>query len=362
MRMDKYYKFNETLDSDFQNIYFSTKKLWKNLKRKKIFITGGTGLFGYWLIRSFVYANEKLKLNSKLYILTRKKNIKKSLIYKLCANKNVSFCIGDIRNFKKIREKFDYIMHGATTSARETYNKQNPEEKFDIILNGTKYILDFAVRNKCKNFLYISSGSVYGNYPKKVSEKNDLSPETNNTISDLNILGESKRRAESLVSIYSKKENFNMKIVRCFSFVGPLIPLDIHYAIGNFLGKSAMNQSITLNSNGKSKRSYMYMSDLAIWLWTILLKGKKNQIYNLGSDKAISILNLAKLINRLTGNKKKIKSQKLKNTYNNNYVPSILKAKRDLGLKIKVPLNKAILKTYKNINKNKFIYQELKKN
>ena len=231
--------------------------------------------------------------------------------------------------------------------------------------NNKKLIDNFCnviKQRKKTKVLYLSSGSVYGNYPKKVSEKNDLSPETNNTISDLNILGESKRRAESLVSIYSKKENFNMKIVRCFSFVGPLIPLDIHYAIGNFLGKSAMNQSITLNSNGKSKRSYMYMSDLAIWLWTILLKGKKNQIYNLGSDKAISILNLAKLINRLTGNKKKIKSQKLKNTYNNNYVPSILKAKRDLGLKIKVPLNKAILKTYKNINKNKFIYQELKKN
>ena len=118
MKNNKYFNFNKSLDQDFENIYISTRYLWKNFKRKKIFITGGTGFFGYWLIRSFIYANEKLKLNSKIYVLTRKKNIKKSLIYKLCANRNVFFHVGDIRNFKKIEKKFDYIIHGATTSAR----------------------------------------------------------------------------------------------------------------------------------------------------------------------------------------------------------------------------------------------------
>jgi|TARA_B100000929_G_C15509821_1_gene419927 dTDP-glucose 4,6-dehydratase len=346
MKNNKYFNFNKSLDQDFENIYISTRYLWKNFKRKKIFITGGTGFFGYWLIRSFIYANEKLKLNSKIYVLTRKKNIKKSLIYKLCANRNVFFHVGDIRNFKKIEKKFDYIIHGATTSARETFKEQSPKEKIDIIVNGTKYILDHAVRNKSRNFLYISSGSVYGN---------------NNNL-DLNILGQSKLIAEGLVSNYSKKSLLNTKTARCFSFVGPLIPLDIHYAIGNFLKRSVMKQSIVLNSNGKSLRSYMYMSDLTIWLWTMLFKGKNNQIYNLGSDKPISILNLAKLINKLTINNKKIKFKKNKENFINNYIPSVSKTKKTLGLKIRIPLNQAIQKTFVNINKNKSIYRELENN
>ena len=123
-----------------------------------------------------------------------------------------------------------------------------------------------------------------------------------------------------------------------------------------------MKQSIVLNSNGKSLRSYMYMSDLTIWLWTILFKGKNNQIYNLGSDKSISILNLAKLINKLTINNKKIKFKKNKENFINNYIPSVSKTKKTLGLKIRIPLNQAIQKTFVNINKNKSIYRELENN
>lgn len=346
MRNDKYYQFNRSLEKDFENIFKSTKSIWKKIKNKKIFLTGGTGFFGYWLIRSFIYANDKLKLNSKIYVLTRNKKIKKSLIYKLCSNRNIFFYVGDVRNFKHIQKKFDYIIHGATTSARETFKKQSPEEKFDVIVNGTKHVLDFALHSKCKNFLYISSGAVQGN-------ENDT---------DLNILGQSKLIAENLSKNYSDKNILNVKIARCFSFVGPLIPLNIHYAIGNFLEKSVMRKSIVLNSSGKSLRSYMYMSDLTVWLWNILFKGKNNKTYEVGSNKIISIINLAKLVNRVTPNKKKIKFKKNKDNFTNNYTPSISKTTKDLNLKIQVKLNQAILKTYLNIKSNKSIYQELKKN
>ena len=184
MKGNKYNKFNKSLDSDFISIYNTTKKLWGKLKNKNIFITGGTGFFGYWLIRSFIHANQNLKLNSNLYVLTRKKNIQKSLIFKLCANKSVYFHVGDIRNFKKIKNKIDFIIHGATTSARETFNKQDSKEKFDIIVNGTKNILKFAKENGCKNFLYISSGAVYGNQSNKISENSILDPNTNNSSLD----------------------------------------------------------------------------------------------------------------------------------------------------------------------------------
>ena len=105
MLSEKYHKYNDSLKSDFLNIFDQTNHLWKDVKNKKIFLTGCTGFFGYWILRSFIKANKDLKLNSKIFVLTRKKNIKKSNIFKLCNDKAINFYIGDIRNFKYPKEK-----------------------------------------------------------------------------------------------------------------------------------------------------------------------------------------------------------------------------------------------------------------
>ncbi len=357
MIFDYYKKFNESLEKDFSLIHKDTKNIWKNLKNKNIFLTGCTGFFGYWILRSFSIANKKLKLNSIAYVLTRKKNYKKSLIYKLCKDSSIKFYKGDIRSFKYPKKKFHYIIHGATTSAKETFNQQDPLIKSNIIVEGTKHVLEFARKNSCKNFLYLSSGAVYGmSYHKKlkVDEKSLSAPLTVDKNFDLNSLGNSKRVSEMLVSIYSEKKYFKTSIARCFSFIGPLIPLDIHYAIGNFLKKAIFKKSIKINSDGSALRSYLYMSDLTTWLIKILFKGKNNEIYNIGSENMISIKNLAILVNKITKNNKKIITTKKQNK--TVYVPSNYKIKKYLKVKQRVKLKDAILKTYNNINCNRKIY------
>ena len=360
MLSEKYHKYNDSLKSDFLNIFNQTSHLWKDVKNKKIFLTGCTGFFGYWILRSFIKANKDLKLNSKIFVLTRKKNIKKSNIFKLCNDKAINFYIGDIRNFKYPKEKFDFIIHGATTSALETFKKQDPLEKCSIIVDGTRHILNFAKKCKCKKFLYLSSGAVYGYQPpniKKISEDSDIASKTNNKDFDNSALGQSKRMAELLVTIYSQKNYFSTSIARCFSFVGPLIPLDIHYAIGNFLKNAALKKSIYIKSDGQAVRSYMYMTDLTAWIWKILFKGKNLEIYNVGSEEEIRIKDLAKLINKLTGNKKKILYRKKnEKKRKNRYIPSNFKIKKELKVIQKVKLKDAILKTYRNINNNRKFY------
>lgn len=357
MKLNKYRKFNYSLNNDFQIIFDNTKHLFKDLKNKKIFLTGCTGLFGYWLLKSFTKANEELALNAKAYVLTRQKNFKKSLIHKLCADRSIIFCKGDIRNFKYPKTKFDYIIHGATTSALETFKGQNPTEKFDILASGTKNILNLAKLSKCKKILFLSSGAVYGKQPLNVKK---IKENFNNKIENLSlsVLGQAKSVAELMVLIHSRKNEIDVKIARCFSFIGPLIPLKIHYAAGNFLNSVIKKKDIIIKSSGKSFRSYMYMSDLTIWLWYILFKGKKSNIYNVGSEEEIRIDKLAKNINSLTGNnsKIKIKIKKEKKDKITRYVPSTKKFRSKFKIKKPTNLNDAIIKTYKNIIENKSFY------
>ena len=150
MKIDKYRSFNDSLKSDFNDIFSRTESLWSKIKNKNFFLTGCTGFFGYWILKSFLKANQEFKLNSQAYVLTRKKNLKQNPIHKLCSDPSIIFYKGDIRNFKYPRKKFEFIIHGATTTASETFNKQDPLEKSSILIDGTKNILRFAKYCGCK--------------------------------------------------------------------------------------------------------------------------------------------------------------------------------------------------------------------
>ena len=138
-----------------------------------------------------------------------------------------------------------------------------------------------------------------------------------------------------------------IKIARCFAFVGPHLPLDTHFAIGNFINNVLKNEDIIIKGDGSTIRSYMYASDLTIWLWIILQKGKLNYPYNIGSNESINIAELAKEIKNFASLNLRINVNKVARvTEIDKYVPDINRAKK-LGLEIKVNLLDSIIKTIK---------------
>jgi dTDP-glucose 4,6-dehydratase len=279
-------------------------------------------------------------------VLTRNiENFKRKASH-IVSNKSFSFIEGDVRKFKYPKQKFNYVIHAATDSIIK-YDNINSISAFDDIVEGTRYVLDFAVSCKASKILYVSSGAVYGKQPNNLSHV----PEDYMGAPDLNsiysVYAEGKRTAEMLCTLYSNKYNLSIKIARCFAFVGPHLLLDKHFAIGNFIGDLIENKSIVIKGDGTPVRSYLYVSDLVIWLLTILIKGKNCYPYNVGSEEEVSIEKLARIIAKFSKTPLDVEIKTKKSNLNiiDRYVPSTKRAQEELGLKQIIDLESSIYKT-----------------
>jgi len=331
---------------DLDHILSHTKILWENLSDKRIFITGGTGFIGCWLLESFAWANDKLNLNTSALVLTRNYEAFQNKAPHLASHPAIKFHIGDVKSFSFPDGEFSHVIHAATEASAKL-NDEDPLLMFDTIVEGTRHTLDFAVHCGAKKFLLTSSGAVYGKQPPDMThipEDYCGAPDPTNPNS---AYGEGKRVAELLCSLYSRKFCIDTKIARCFAFVGPYLPLDIHYAIGNFIRDGLNGGPIQVKGDGTPYRSYLYAADLAIWLWTILFKGESCSPYNVGSEEAVTIKELAHVVAGCFEKGITVNIQKVDNLDQppGRYVPSTHKANKEFDLKAIVSLVTAIKKT-----------------
>lgn len=318
---------------DLKHILQHTAPLWEELRGQQIFISGGTGFFGCWLLESFLYANETLQLDAQATVLTRNPAAFKVKAPHLAHHPALHVLEGDVGSFDFPQGQFRFVIHAAT-EASARLNQEQPLVMYHTILAGTQRMLEFARTHGTQKFLFTSSGAVYGKQPVEMTHI----PETYTGAPDLTLpgsaYGEGKRAAEMLCCLYAHSFGLQVKIARCFAFVGPYLPLDAHFAIGNFIRDAMAGGPIRVNGDGTPHRSYLYAADLAIWLWTILFRGKSVYPYNVGSDQAISILNLAQLVKSVINPAVDIvlAKQPVPDAQPEFYVPDIQTARNELGL------------------------------
>jgi dTDP-glucose 4,6-dehydratase len=108
-------------------------------------------------------------------------------------------------------------------------------------------------------------------------------------------------------------------------------------------------EPIAINGDGTPLRSYMDADDLVEWLFAILERGESGRPYNVGSDQAISIRDLAEMVRKVLGLKSEIlvKGKSSQDVPPSVYVPSISRARDELGLQVKIPIEQAILRMIK---------------
>ena len=308
-----------------------------------IFVTGGTGFFGKALLR-YLSASDFSELRvARFTLLSRDPDRFRAGYGDLLAGLNVRLVAGDIQRPETLPAgDYTHILHAATDS---TLGPQlTPLQRYDQIVDGTRNILDFAVAQKVKRFLLTSSGGVYGAQP---AEMHQLPEDYNGMPDPLNpnhAYSVAKRCAEHLCVLYQENHGLEIVIARCFAFVGRDLPLDVHFAIGNFIRDALFTPEITVAGDGTSIRSYMDQRDLAAWLFGLLQKGDAGQAYNVGSDEAISIRDLAYVIRDLLAPEKSVRimGTPTPNSFRNRYVPSIYKVRAELGLELNYSLANAI--------------------
>jgi dTDP-glucose 4,6-dehydratase len=330
---------------DLDHILQHTVDLFRQIRGARIFMTGGTGLFGKWLLESLLHANDKLGINSQVMVLTRDTDRFSAKMPHLARHEKVSLLRGDVRSFDFPQGPFTHVLHCATQSS-EKLNQGNPLLMLDTIVEGSRHTLEFARSCGAEQFLFTSSGAVYGKQPLELSHIPEEYSGGPDPLDRQSAYAEGKRLAEHLCSLYSDS-TLKPKIARCFTFIGPHLPLDIHFAIGNFLRDALRGGPIIVKGDGTAVRSYLYMADLVIWLLHVFLRGETLRPYNVGSSQAVSI---AELANTVAGEFSPGIDVSIAGTPDPQkpaarYVPDTQRAKKELSLEQLISLSDAINRT-----------------
>ncbi len=308
------------LRHDLEHVLLHTRDLWQELRGKRIFMSGGTGFFGCWLLESFAWVNDALDLRASAVVLTRDPAAFERKAPHLASHSAIRLHPGDVASFAFPADEFRFVIHAA--------GEVHHQCSIDAVEAGTRRMLDFARHCGATKFLYTSSGAVYGDHSAST-------------------YAESKRRAEALCIACTNEHPIECKIARCFAFAGPYLLLDGRYAFGSFLRDAMAGQTIRGNGDGTPHRSYLYAADLAVWLWTILFRGASGKPYNVGSEREVSIAQLANEIAQtlhpgigVEFAREPDPSQPVRR-----YVPSTELARTELGLREHIDLREAIQRT-----------------
>jgi len=333
---------------DLELILEHTAPLWEEVRGSRIFLTGGTGFFGCWLLESFCFVNHLLGLGARATILTRNPEAFAKKCPHLAADNAVTLHAGDVRSFLFPEGEFRYLIHAATeVSAKQA--AEAPCEMLSTIIAGTERALEFALTHGSRKFLLTSSCAVYGKQPADVTHLPESYTGAPDPVDPANVYAEGKRTAELLCALYQKTGRIECKIARCWAFCGPYLPLDQHFAIGNFIGDVLAGRPIQIKGNGTPRRSYLYAADLAVWLWTILFRAPELVPFNVGSAHDVSILELAQTVAMTLNPQTEIRvaQEVVAGATPLRYVPCVDRAREVLVLRQIIGLEECIRRTAK---------------
>jgi len=322
--------------SDLDEIVRLAAPDFERLRGARIFLTGGTGFFGKWLLAAFDRAERELKLGLNITILSRHPARFATQWPEVKSRPGWKLFEGHVAELPALLERFDYVLHAAADAPTQP-NEAAEAERSRSIVEGTRRVLALAERPDTKRLLFISSGAVYGEAtgkPEGASERDYYRARA------AMAYGTAKRAAE----LACEQSEADYNIARAFAFLGPHLPLDQNFAAGNFIRDALRGGPIEVRGDGTALRSYLYPTDLVVWLIAILTRGHLDTAYNVGSDEVVSTAELARLIADEVRPAPEVVIQareKLQGPQNV-YLPNIARAKEELGLRVTVPLREAI--------------------
>lgn len=326
--------------ADLDCILAHSGDLWQELAGTRLFITGGTGFFGIWLLEAIAAANDRLKVGVGATVLSRDPASFLARMPHLASREEFVWLSGHPASFAHPAQRHDYVLHLATATSAHL-DRIDPREMLATKFASIRHILDYARNAGIRRMLVTSSGAIYGRQPAELGHI----PETYNGAPDpmdpASAYGQGKRLIEQMCAITPEVD---CVIARCFSFIGPHLPLDARFAVGNFLRDALAGGPVRVSGDGTPLRSYLYAADLVSWLLTLLLKGRPRYAYNVGSDDSVSIAELARGVAAASDCQVDIR-QSPTGLPIQRYVPAVTRAREELGLDVWTPLPEALRRT-----------------
>ena len=266
-------------------------------KNKTVIVTGGTGFLGSWICKTV------LNMGGKIICIDNFSTSSKKNFDELKDLKNFEFINKDVNQLDLSElPNADFVFHFASRAAPDNY-KLHPIDTLETNSNGTKKMLDYSLQHN-SIFIFASTSEIYGD-PTIVP-----TPESYygyvNTVGERSCYDEGKRYAESLIHAYTQEHDVDTRIIRIFNTYGPGIRPDGSYgrAVSRFILQCLKNEPITINGDGSQTRSFNYVTDTISGIFSILLNESfKGKPVNLGNNYEMTILELAKIIKKLTGSK-----------------------------------------------------------
>ena len=306
------------------------------LRGKRLFITGGTGFFGKWLLGALACADTELELGLRVTTLSRDPAAFARQFPEVEEMDALDFVRGHVAEYSGDDSTYDYVLHAAADTAVHS----NAEgERTRSIVDGTRSMLELARKTGARRMLNVSSGAVYGAFtgqPTGAKESDYV------FATPLNPYAEAKRAAEAQCAA----SDVDFVTARAFAFLGPHLPLEAHFAAGNFLRDARRGGPIQVRGDGSALRSYLHPADLVVWLLRILLRGERGRAYNVGSDEAVTVGELAHRIAAAVQPKAEVVIQSAQAPGPQNiYLPDISRARTELGLNVAIGLDDAIART-----------------
>jgi nucleoside-diphosphate-sugar epimerase len=335
-------------DLDF--VVRSGERLWGSLHDRRLLITGATGFFGRWLVESLLAADDRHGLGISIEAPSRNPGAFLARVPHL-SDPRIRWVTGSPGTLNPEvlgRRPIDLVIHLATEGSIAAHT-ENPKAAESVIVDGTRQMLEVALRLGARRFLFTSSGAVYGPQPAgldAIPESYAGVPDENDPAQPYGRGGASKREAERLCEAYSEKSGLCAVIARCFAFAGPALPLGSKFAFGNFMGNALAGEPIVVKGDGTQVRTYLYGADLAVWLLTLLFRGESARPYNVGSEKPINVAGLAEIIACEVGSRGiDIRGKAAPGSFPERYVPSTERARRDFALRENFTLPEMVRRT-----------------
>lgn len=316
--------------------------VWEALRGQRIFITGGTGFIGCWLLEALLWAHERHGLDLRLGVLSRNPEAFRAKAPHLARHPALTLLRGDAARLEAIDGRYDIVLHAATDVVNPA---GDPLAVYRDIVDGTTQTLALAERCGAGRYLLLSSGAVYGAQPSGLTHVGEDYAGAADLGAPGSAYGQGKRIAEWLVACQrARQPALRTRIARCFAFAGPYMALDAQFAIGNFIRDARCGDPIRIGGDGTPHRSYLYAADLVVWLLTILIEGDERP-YNVGAAEAISIGALALRVSAVLGGRSQVHLGRAPSAAPPSYyVPSVQRAE-GLGLRQYTSLDDTIVRT-----------------